>query len=245
MTATPEEIAAEWRDAADEIVKWLNASVASVGGTPLGGVIAAARDLIDAETQAIERQAAEIERLRSIIGDTVWCEACGSVVPLDDPACDCIQYGNPESRRLTVYDAGAIAKIAELRAEIERLRAGGCARDQGLTQYCAEAVGLAAEIERLRAATQWRPIDDEARNGEPYELLTDNGRVEIGYWHLASAAAARPDIGKRFPWAFIDTTQDTGWNGMQDGIHGPTHYRPLRDATPPPPAADTMETGNG
>ena len=36
--------------------------------------------------------------------------------------------------------------------EIERLRAGGCARDQGTTQYCAEAARLAAENERLRAA---------------------------------------------------------------------------------------------
>lgn len=40
----------------------------------------------------------------------------------------------------------------EAAAEIERLRAGGCARDQGTTQYCAEATKLAAENERLRAA---------------------------------------------------------------------------------------------
>ena len=35
-------------------------------------------------------------------------------------------------------------------AEIARLKAGGCARDQTTTQYCAEAAALAAEIERLR-----------------------------------------------------------------------------------------------
>ena len=35
-------------------------------------------------------------------------------------------------------------------AEIARLQAGGCARDQTTTQYCAEAAALAAEIERLR-----------------------------------------------------------------------------------------------
>ena len=40
----------------------------------------------------------------------------------------------------------------EAAAEIERLRAGGCARDQGTTQYCAEAAKLAAENEKLRAA---------------------------------------------------------------------------------------------
>ena len=38
--------------------------------------------------------------------------------------------------------------------EITRLRAGGCARDQGTTQYCAEAARLAAENERLRAALE-------------------------------------------------------------------------------------------
>lgn len=45
--------------------------------------------------------------------------------------------------------------VLHLRAgadEIARLRAGGCARDQGVTQYCAEAARLAAENERLRAA---------------------------------------------------------------------------------------------
>lgn len=33
--------------------------------------------------------------------------------------------------------------------EIERLRAGGCARDQGTTQYCAEAAKMAVEITSL------------------------------------------------------------------------------------------------
>jgi hypothetical protein len=42
-------------------------------------------------------------------------------------------------------------EIEELRAENERLRAGGCARDQKLTQHCAEAAAAHAEIERLRA----------------------------------------------------------------------------------------------
>ena len=38
--------------------------------------------------------------------------------------------------------------------EINRLRAGGCARDQGLTQHCAEAETLAREVDRLRAVLQ-------------------------------------------------------------------------------------------
>ena len=36
--------------------------------------------------------------------------------------------------------------------EIERLMAGGCARDQGTTQYCAEAARMAARITELEEA---------------------------------------------------------------------------------------------
>jgi hypothetical protein len=36
--------------------------------------------------------------------------------------------------------------------EIERLRAGGCARNQRTTQYCAEAETLAGELERVKIA---------------------------------------------------------------------------------------------
>jgi hypothetical protein len=39
-----------------------------------------------------------------------------------------------------------------LKAEVERLKAGGCARGQGTTQFCAEAVALQAENARLREA---------------------------------------------------------------------------------------------
>jgi hypothetical protein len=44
--------------------------------------------------------------------------------------------------------------LREAAKELDRLQAGGCARDQGTTQYCAEAARLAAENERLRAAAQ-------------------------------------------------------------------------------------------
>ena len=39
-----------------------------------------------------------------------------------------------------------------LRAEVKRLKAGGCARDQTTTQFCAEAAALQAENARLREA---------------------------------------------------------------------------------------------
>jgi hypothetical protein len=55
---------------------------------------------------------------------------------------------NPESTTVTLSRASA----EEMLHEIARLRAGGCARDQGLTQYCAEAARLAEENERLRKA---------------------------------------------------------------------------------------------
>lgn len=38
----------------------------------------------------------------------------------------------------------------DARREVERLRAGGCARDQRTTQYCAEAAWLKAELDRVR-----------------------------------------------------------------------------------------------
>lgn len=41
-------------------------------------------------------------------------------------------------------------QINRLTAEVERLRVGGCARDQQTTQFCAEAVTLADEVKRLR-----------------------------------------------------------------------------------------------
>jgi uncharacterized small protein (DUF1192 family) len=42
-------------------------------------------------------------------------------------------------------------RIAELEAENERLKAGGCARDQRTTQYCAEAVQMAGRIKELES----------------------------------------------------------------------------------------------
>ncbi len=58
--------------------------------------------------------------------------------------------------------------ITRLKAEVDRLRAGGCARDQSTTQYCAEAARLAEENERLRAALKKRDMElDRVRSAEP------------------------------------------------------------------------------
>jgi hypothetical protein len=52
--------------------------------------------------------------------------------------------------------------LREAAKELDRLQAGGCARDQSTTQYCAEAAAkdaeiarLKEEVERLRAALEW------------------------------------------------------------------------------------------
>jgi hypothetical protein len=49
--------------------------------------------------------------------------------------------------------------LREAARELDRLYAGGCARDQGTTQYCAEAAAMAAENERLRAALEMFACD--------------------------------------------------------------------------------------
>jgi hypothetical protein len=54
--------------------------------------------------------------------------------------------------------------LREAAKELDRLQAGGCARDQGLTQYCAEAARLATENERLRAMIPNR--NDPAQDGK-------------------------------------------------------------------------------
>jgi hypothetical protein len=116
MTDDANEIAAELRDGA------LIASGESLRrGCQNCGIAA---NLANTAADIIERQAAEIARLRSIIGDTVWCEACGAVVPLDGPPqCDCIEVGCPESQRLHAHDVKVHEAVAELRAEIARLKA--------------------------------------------------------------------------------------------------------------------------
>jgi hypothetical protein len=49
--------------------------------------------------------------------------------------------------------------LREAAKELDRLQAGGCARDQSTTQYCAEAARLVKENERLRAALEMFACD--------------------------------------------------------------------------------------
>lgn len=79
--------------------------------------------------------------------------------------------------------------IERLAAEVERLRAGGCARDQRTTQYCAEAVRLQAEIERLIR-------ERDAARRQVCEMCEANGdfaaerQAEMRGWNCFKEAAS-------------------------------------------------------
>lgn len=87
----------------------------------------------------------------------------------------------------------------ELRAEIERLRAGGCARDQTTTQYCAEAARLAAENEKLRAeVARWSgPVQEQWKkewaklqaiyDAEAARLSAENAQLRAAVVEIDSA----------------------------------------------------------
>lgn len=62
-----------------------------------------------------------------------------------------------------------VVGLCEAADEIERLRAGGCMRDQTTTQFCSEAAALQAEVERLRAqieATELKLREQTAKSVE-------------------------------------------------------------------------------
>lgn len=101
--------------------------------------------------------------------------------------------------------------VAEKDAEINRLRAGGCARDQGLTQHCAEAETLAREVDRLRienlqmqaALGYGIPAEDERhiipsnpytcgtcgpKDDEITRLRAEVERLRAGLWDVLAAS---------------------------------------------------------
>lgn len=128
------------------------------------------------------------------------------------------------------------AEIAELRAEVERLRAGGCARDQGLTQYCAEAAAFAAEVERLRAvaADQGSRL---IRMRLALMIAREHG-LKNRCWDGSVAVAITDwidagDAGKPIPW--IDSPFFEQWaadNGISN-VDGAVGYRAMMRPAPP------------
>ena len=111
-----------------------------------------------------------------------------SLIPSDEV------YSHPLVWRARNID---LALLIDARNEIKRLRAGGCARNQGLTQHCAEAAAAHNEIERLRARVAeleglLRPLSVEADRYDPPEGDDDHlawGSV-LTIGHLRKTRAA-------------------------------------------------------
>ena len=90
--------------------------------------------------------------------------------------------------------------------EIERLRAGGCARDQGTTQFCAEAAILAAKVGKLEAenfslaAWQCEFTDGKtglvaAEGGGTYcAMARENARLRAALEWIAETTLAEPGL---------------------------------------------------
>ena len=82
-----------------------------------------------------------------------WFE-CGTMVGPDNNRHDqthpCVKA---EVARLTKERDEALTEVA-------RIKAGGCARDQRTTQWCAEAVGLQERVKRLEEAGDAMAADD-------------------------------------------------------------------------------------
>jgi hypothetical protein len=64
---------------------------------------------------------------------------------------------------------------ASLLAEVDRLKSGGCARDQRLTQYCAEAEALRADAERYRwlRGNRFMPVERGGHGRMAFEFFGD------------------------------------------------------------------------
>lgn len=83
----------------------------------------------------------------------------------------------------------AADRIESQAAEIERLRDGGCARDQTTTQFCAEAAKFAREVGHLHLA-----LKIARQHGLKNHVLNGNAAVTITDWIDAN------DPGRPIPW---------------------------------------------
>ena len=101
-------------------------------------------------------------------------------------------------RALARFDHADITVGDEAADAIEHLLAGGCARDQHTTQWCAEAMALQQEVDRLRdpspemiaaGANVWRAV---VASGLSEALLRDGFRTAARDIYEAMVEAAAP-----------------------------------------------------
>ena len=97
---------------------------------------------------------------------TTTCPFCGAALQDgcsqgDSPwyQCDTVMHGGRMHQRRGQTIRCIESEVARLTrerdeagAEVARLKAGGCARDQRTTQFCAEAVALQERVKRLEVA---------------------------------------------------------------------------------------------
>ncbi len=105
--------------------------------------------------------------------------------------------------------------IAALLSEVGRLQAGGCARDQRTTQFCAEAAAKDAEIARLTSELAAAQAElTAARRGPVVEWRKEKDweEAEIGRFSLAvSDAGWSVEIkGHSGMYELIDRGPETG-----------------------------------
>lgn len=89
----------------------------------------------------------------------------------------------------------AVDEIERLRAEVERLRAGGCSRGQTTTQFCAEAEQLRSERDeaRRRVCTDSLQLGQVYRRvgGQSVRVTTPEAVAEMMGWRCFEDIAAR------------------------------------------------------
>jgi cell division protein FtsB len=93
------------------------------------------------------------------------------------------------ARRIAAALRSLAAERDALQADVKRLKAGGCARDQSTTQFCAEAVALQAENARLRPESRkLRRLVRDLLENDPDDMAADAVTV-LDVWRKEARAA--------------------------------------------------------
>lgn len=140
----------------------------------------------DQSPDQLEHFAKELERelnafVRLALGDDVDLTQPGIAVEALAQLKNDIREAAGHAAALQGAKWGQEVVISQLRDEIARLRAGGCARDQKTTQFCAEAVDLERKLEAWKAyAGGLEGAGDEMAKWFPFSS-THMKRV-VGEW---------------------------------------------------------------
>ena len=130
-----------------------------------------------------------------------------------------VVVGAALARSLESDLAAANDEITRLRAEVATMTNDYFRRHRECGDMAQEVIRLRAEVEALRAATPWQPIETAPRDGTEILVYTCSGCFYVvSYDDIYSA-----------PWRVINS------EGFRE--HVPTHWMPL----PPPPTGHAKE----